>query len=407
MQTTTYQRTRSAYVWSHILGAPFWAIYNMLPYIMYKDLHATPLQITALLTIKPLVAILSMYWSSLIIKRRDRLLPNLNWAKMLGLLPFFFFPFINNVWLIIAFAGLFIMLARGVVPAWMEILKLNIPEAPRQKIFSYVSAVTYLGGGVLPLAFGWLMDDYFQAWRWIFPFVAFIAMLGLYFQYRILIPKDEINHEEPPSDLGNFLLTPWKKSWELFRARPDFAKFQIGFMLSGVGIMIWQPALPKFFIDVLNLSYTELALAVAFCKGIGFVVASPLWGTVMRQVSIFRFTAIVNLLAALFPLLLLGSQYHISLVYIAYLCYGVMQAGSEMCWNLSGPIFAKREDSSVYSSMNVLTVGVRGCIAPPFGNLLCALTYSPVVLCLGSALCLFSSWHLNAKALLHKSPQRQ
>ena len=79
------------------------------------------------------------------------------------------------------------MMARGVVPAWMEILKLNVPEESRRRIFSYVSAFTYLGGGLLPVAFGWLMDDHYQAWRWIFPLVAFIGILGLYFQGKIPI----------------------------------------------------------------------------------------------------------------------------------------------------------------------------------------------------------------------------
>ena len=70
-----WHQTRMAYIWSHLLNAPFWAIYNMLPFILYKDLHATSWQIGAMITLKPVVSLFSMYWSSLVIRRPDRLLP--------------------------------------------------------------------------------------------------------------------------------------------------------------------------------------------------------------------------------------------------------------------------------------------------------------------------------------------
>lgn len=38
------EKTRSAFLWTRLLNIPFWAIYNMLVIILYKDLHATPLQ---------------------------------------------------------------------------------------------------------------------------------------------------------------------------------------------------------------------------------------------------------------------------------------------------------------------------------------------------------------------------
>ena len=36
-------------------------------------------------------------------------------------------------------------------------------------------------------------------------------------------------------------------------------------------------------------------------------------------------------------------------------------------WNMSGPIFAGKEESSQYSGVNVVLVGVRGAVAPPRG----------------------------------------
>ena len=77
VQAAVIQKTRSAFIWSHVLNTPFWAIFNMLPFILYKDLHATPLQITAIIILKPAVSLFAPYWSAIIEKRRDLLLPNL------------------------------------------------------------------------------------------------------------------------------------------------------------------------------------------------------------------------------------------------------------------------------------------------------------------------------------------
>jgi Major Facilitator Superfamily len=387
------ERTRSAYMWTSILNAPFWAIFNMLPFILYKDLHASPLQITAIVIVKPAVSLFSLYWSSLINKRKDRLLGNLVWARFLGHVPFFFFPFISNPWFFIAAFGLYMTLARGTIPAWMEILKLNIPGVSRERIFAYGSAFSYIGSGILPFALGWIMDAHFQAWRWIFPATAFFSLAAVIFTYRIPISLDAFSSAKPSALISwrQQLLQPWKNMWTLLRERPDFARYQVGFMLGGSGLIVMQPALPVFFVDVLNLSYTELVVALTLCKGIGFAVTSQVWAQFMNRVDIYRFNSWVTFLACLFPLFLITSQHYLACLYVGYLVYGVMQAGSEMSWNLSGPLFAKEEDSTVYSSVNVLTVGLRGCCVPAIGSLLCCWTNSVVVMLIGGVLCILAT----------------
>jgi hypothetical protein len=68
-----------------------------------------------------------------------------------------------------------------------------------------------------------------------------------------------------------------------------------------------------------------------------------------------------------------------------------MQAGSELSWNMSGPYFAKDLDSSSYSSLNVLTVGIRGCIAPVIGTLIGSLTNTTVVMSIALLLCVVAT----------------
>lgn len=390
-----WRKTKAAFIWTSILNTPFWAIFNMLPFILYKDLHATPLQVTAIIILKPAVSLFSLYWSAFIEKRKDRLISNLIWARVIGHVPFFFFPFIDNPWYFIASFGLYMMLARGTVPAWMEVLKLNIPEASRQKVFAWATTFGYVGAAAIPFALGNLMDAYVEAWRWIFPAAALISLVAILLKMRIPILLDDDNELSPKaSSWKEQLLNPWRSAWKLIVRRPDFARYQLGFMLGGSGLIIMQPALPVYFMDGLSLSYTELAVALTLCKGIGFALTSPLWARLMGRIDIYRFNSLVTLTTFVFPLCLLAAKVDLAWLYGGYLLYGVMQSGSEMSWNLSGPLFAGDEDSSVYSSINVLTVGLRGCFVPALGALLAIQVHAAGVMLIGGALCLLSTFYM-------------
>ena len=157
-------KTRSAFLWTRLLNIPFWVIFNMLPIILYKDLHATPFQITAIIALKPIASLFSPYWSISVSQRQDRLVSNLVWANILKFLPFLFFPWLDNPWLFVLAFGFYMMFVRGVIPSWMEIIKLNIQGTAREKVFAFGSAMDYVISAILPLAFGWVLDDYHNSW---------------------------------------------------------------------------------------------------------------------------------------------------------------------------------------------------------------------------------------------------
>src|SRR5690606_27390480 len=113
---------------------------------------------------------------------------------------------------------------------------------------------------------------------------------------------------------------------------------------------------------------TELTIAFTLCKGIGYALTAKAWSDWFSEVDIYRFSSGVTALCCVFPLLLLAAKLHLFWLYAAYIVYGVMQAGSELSWNMSGPVFSRHENSSLFSSVNVLTVGLRGCFAPALGT---------------------------------------
>lgn len=391
--------TRAAFLWTRLCNIPFWVLFSLLPVILYKDLHITPWMITTMIVIKPASALFASYWSSWVHGRQDRLISNLVYANILRYIPFLFLPWIDSAWAIIAAYGFYMMLSRGVMPAWMEIFKLNLEDNARSRIFTYGSALDYLGTAILPLGIGWILDDFSLSWRILFPLSALIGLASTFFLLRL--PKHSPKVIElSPFSLKNELLKPWHQAWQLLKERSDFAYFQWGFMLGGAGLMVMQPMIPLFFVDVLNLSYTKMLLAMSVCKALGYAIASPLCLRLFHRWNIYTFSGTVTILAALFPLLLIASQFNIAFIYIAYFLYGIMQAGSELSWHMSGPLFAQDKESSPYSMTNVLFVGVRGCFAPPLGSLLFALSNSSVVLLVGALFCLLSSQLL----IRHKSP---
>jgi len=396
------RQTWVAYTATRLLNAPFWILHVLLPFILTKDLHATPWQIACLVSLRPVISLLSWYWSTPIQRRRDRLLSNIVVANILGHLPFLFVPLISDVWFFIFASAIYTLFNRGVNPAWMEILKINVPEESRRTLFALGSSVYHVGGGLLAILTGWLLDDYLQAWRWLFPLTALLALSASFVQWKLPI-KQEMQAEEKISSPFSFT-KPWKDAWQLMKQRPDFLHFQIGFMLGGGGLMLWQPALPQFFFTVLKLNYTELSLAMTLCKSIGYTLALPLWTRAMSRLNIFIFSAAVTAIAALFPFSLMAAEWHLVWLYVAYILYGIMQAGSEMSWNLSGPIFSKQEDSSIYSGVNVMTIGLRGCLAPTLGGLLCQWTNVSVVLVLGGILCLLATWQMGLNRQKEKVP---
>lgn len=385
-----FSRTRLAVLWTSVLNEPLWTLYSLFAFILHKDLQATALQIGLLTMLKPMVSLFSMYWSTHIAKRPQKLLANVVWAGILSRVSFFFFPFIESPWILIGSVVFYMMLSRGGMPAWVEILKLNLPDKQRGTIYSYGSAFGYIEGVVLAVGIGYMLDHYHEAWRILFPISAIIGIVGVFLQSRIPLQELPKYNSKEKLSVKAHITKPWKEAFSLLKENRGFRGFQWGIMLCGFGIMVIQPALPLFFMDYLHLSYTDLAIALSIWKGIGFAVTSPFWGKWFGLVNIYKFSSIIFLFMGFFPMLLLVAPVNVIWLYVAYLAYGIAQAGCHLSWNLSGPLFARDQDSSLFSSVNILMVGLRGSFVPPIGSLLCVAFGPIVVLAIGALFCFYS-----------------
>ncbi|MBM3202103.1 MAG: MFS transporter [Chlamydiae bacterium] len=375
--------TRRAILLSSILHEPFSVLYPLLPFIFLKDLGASSFQIVLLVMLKPVVALFSFYWSSKVKKRKDLLRTNLLGAGILARVPLLLALFLDNIWLLIIASALYMLFSRAGIPAWMEMLKLNLPSKMREKIFSTGATLGYGVGVVLAIVVGQILDTNISYWKVLYASSLVVGLLAVFIQCAI-----PINGENHLVEKEKEKLNPWKESFSLMKKRPDFRRFQLGFMAGGFGLMLLQPVMPQFFDEVLHLSYKNLAIAYSVCKGLGFVFTSSVWSAGLTRVSITHLTALVLFGFSLFPLCILFAPISHFWIYVAYILYGIAQAGSHLVWHLSGPIFAKEEDSSTYSGVNIVMVGIRGLIGPPLGGLLaCSLGlyfpfFTSIFLCL-------------------------
>lgn len=397
-------KTKSFLYGSTLLHEPFNSFFPLLSYILAKDLGASALQIVLFVMLQPVAAIFSFYWSELVSQNRHTLKTNLLGAGLLARLPFLFAIWTGSIWAVIAGSSIYMLFCRAAIPAWMEMLKLNLPRRVRERVFSVSTALGYGEGALIAIALGSLLDHNVNMWRPLFSGAILLGLCGVIIQVCLPIRKKEVKLHSSLREGRSFreaLAQPWRDGYHLMKTRSDFCRFQWAFMFGGFGLMMLKPVLPLFLAEKLHISYCELTFAYSICKALGIVLASNLWGRAMSKISIASFINFVLIGFAVYPLLIFLGIFSIQWIFIAFFVYGIAQAGSHLIWHLSGPIFAHEEDSSRFSGVNIMTVGVRGAVGPPFGGLLCALFGPVVVLMVSSLFCISGTF-----SMLYRVPQR-
>ena len=385
------QKTKWSLYLSSIFHEPFSTLYPLLPFVLLSALGASTLQIVLLTMLKPIASIFSFYWSELLSQKRHTLKVSLLGAGLLGRVPFLAVLFLDNVWLLIGASTLYMLFYRASIPAWMEKLRRNLPaKGIREHYFSVSSALGYGEGVLIAIGIGTLLDHHLGLWKFLFAAGLLLGIIGVIIQ--VVVPtralKSDRDQVVKQDSFREGFVKPWIDCIELMKKRQDFRRFQWAFMIGGFGLMVIQPVIPIFFAKVLQLSYRDLLIAYSICKGLGFVLTSRLWSRAMTRISVGEFTSLVLVGFALFPLFIIMAQYGAIWLYVAYFIYGIAQAGSHLIWHLSGPVFAEVDQSSRYSGVNIVMVGVRGMLGPPLGGLL-ALTLGPIsVLVFSAILCL-------------------
>lgn len=394
-----------SYLQNRILCGPIDVLFPLLIFILSKNLHATVIQLTIMACIKPISSLFSYYISTILHSRTHHMRRYLVLNTLAGMSPCFLFPFVDNPWVFIASYAIYNVTRKAQEPAWNEYLKGHLELPQMSKTVARGTSITYFIGIFLPPLFSfWLEGDF---WKYLFVIFASLQLTNLIniisLRPKLYGEKKEKNQLATPKQI----FEPLKKGWEILKNRPPFSHYLCLFFIGGAGIIAVQPSLPKYFNETLGLSYTELTLAFSFCKGISFVASSPLWARLSTRISLYRISSSMNVFTCLFMCsLLVAATFGVKWLYAGYLCYGVMLSGYELTWNLSGAIFSGKNNSTPYSSLNLIVGGIRGCVCPIIGTLIVtyagihALILSAFTACFLSVL--YGLW-LDKKYPMHES----
>lgn len=388
-------RTRQALLWMNLSNEPFVVLYALLAFILRKDLNASLLQISILSALRPVLPVFSFYWSAHLTNRKSLLRLNLVGAWAIARIPFLFVPWFGSVWYLIFCCAVYELFNKSGIPALIEILKINIPKEAREKTYTLYFVLSFVESILLGIFMAGILDHFSSAWQTLCACTALISLTSIFFQMRVPLPLD--NFTPPPSlSLSERIIQPWKDAFSLLKKRPDFAHFQYGFMVGGFGLMLIAPSLSVFYVDTLNLSHSEIVTGRSILMGIGVVLSSYFWRLSLAKKTVSQLTRWILFGFALYPLFLVFSQAHMIWFYVSFVLYGIAQAGSHLLWNLSGTLFAADEDSSPFSRVNILMLGLRGAIAPALGGVLCDLLGPAPILLLGGAICLGGVLYMRA-----------
>ena len=378
--------TRFATILSCILSEPLVFCYALLVPLFIRDLKASTLQISVLITLHPLISLIAMYWSDYSSKLSHRLLQRVNIGHALSKLPWLLTPFISGPWELIAIAAIYKLFSSGSMPGWNEVMRIKLSSDVRHKTFALGMAGAYAVALGLTL---WLAPDFSSIWRWAFFFSALVGLIAIPFQAAIDMPKrTNAPVSEKKEPLRNRLVQPWTKALKVLKEDRPFKTLQTRIMLFGIAMMVAHPATAIYFVKTLGLSYFQISFLFAVCKGCGSLVSSQAWGRLMNKIPMERFATITFTLFALFIALLpLGALSYIVLP-LAYFLRGVTQSAVHLLWHLSGPYYSGPKESASYSSVNLMLLGIRGLFAPALGAGLCLVVTPLGVLGLSSLLCI-------------------
>lgn len=383
------ENTQHLFIGSRFLCSPLEALFTLLIFILNKELNATLLQLTLLACVKPVTALFAFYLSPIIVGQPNRIKRYLIACNALGALPCLCFPFVQNGWFFIIAYAIFMTANRAVYPAWCEVLKSNVGMKSFGSVITKGTSVNFFITIFVPLLFSVWMDQDGQIWKFLFVTLAFLQLFNTAILWNVNL-KYDVDSSVSSTTNWRSILNPWKDAKRLLSQDANFTKYLILFFLGGAGLVAVQPVLPHYFNENLGLSYSQLALAFSFCKGISFVASAPVWANRFKRISLYQLKAYVNLFSCLFIVLLLSAEWNLNCLFFAYVMYGTMQAGCELCWNVCGPVFAKDGESIRYSGLNLAFVGIRGCICPLLGQLLFLYSGAPFVFVCAGVLCFIS-----------------
>jgi MFS family permease len=355
----------------HILSAlslaVAWGVLVNHEYIAAKGLGATVWQITLLTMIWPVSNFLSVFLTHFIDGKGCYSRAVLVGGLMRLSLGLMLLSSSVNVMLVLLL--LFFASNSVVIPVQNAVIRHRYRKGHRGSLFGWSMSVRNLVSLPASMLVGALLDVDFSLYRYLFLAEGvFGAGQAFFFAAMARGMKASPRLQQSGRGVTHF----FRSLWEVFSRDREYARFQCYFMLYGIAYQAVLPAIPFFARDQLGLSYEQYATAKGVIGQLGLVLLGPFLGAKVERIHPFRFTGIIVLVLALYPLVMAAGGWlpsmGVVLFYASFCFFAVGVAGINVSWNLSSMSFAPSDQAATYQGLHVTATAIRGLFAPILGN---------------------------------------
>jgi len=282
----------------------------------------------------------------------------------------------NPVWHYVFLLIFFIYYAGSpiIYPSINQFLKNAYSHSNFGYFFGIISSLNKLIMMAVTFGYGLLLDYDADAYRYVFPFVAILGVISIFFLSK-LAPEKQC----PKTKI--LIKTQVKQSMQqmlktILNNKP-YMHFEIGFMLYGFAFMGSVTLIPLFFDQILDLNYSS----VAFYRNsynILAILMLPFFGRLIGKIDPRKFAIITFLSMFMYVFFMAATAYfpasfnfwNIQFFYmmIGYIIFhGVFAATMSLLWSIGSAYFCNKEDAGLYQSIHLSLTGLRALIAPIMG----------------------------------------
>jgi MFS family permease len=377
--------------YSSLVGAVS-GLFQLGEVIAYKSLKASAFSVTLLTMANPIANFTSLWWGRILVGRdQSRILKAaavgcgvvlasglvLTSVPHLIALYFFYYAFMSLTY-----------------TTENRALQQHIAPARTGVLFGIAAGVRTGLGALVAAGAGFYMDADPIGYCHLFGAAAIVCAIGIL--QLAMIPTTRNGAKSPARIRLALLVEPLMNVIPLLRARKDFLRFEIAFMIYGAAYMMAMPVLPVFLVKTLALDYTTIGIARGGIHFLFLALAMPVFGHIYDRTTPHRLSAVMFFILTFFPLALVAAAYHegawrLAFLYAGFAIFGITMGGVNVLWSLSSIRFAGHEDVALYHSVHVAATGVRGLFAPLLGFALMDATSPVTALIVIAAVWLFSS----------------
>ncbi|MBC8203893.1 MAG: MFS transporter [FCB group bacterium] len=336
--------------------------------IARKSLNASTLQVTMISMTMPFMTITSIWWGRLLVGRDQR---KVIWIiGTIGIIALASGVFLETfLHLLIIYIIYFISYSLQLT-AQNRVFQQHLPAKQTGGLFGISQGMRMGVAAVTSAAAGWWLEHADKGWQEIHLIVSLAGLISVASIASIPTKEDK---SIQALRFKQWFLTPLKDVGALLKARPDYLRFEIAFMIYGAAFMMTLPVVPIYLVDDLKMGYGVIGLTKGLAFQIIMVLGIPFFGRIFDNSTPHRVGAITFLLASAFPLILLAAEpfqgtLQALIVALAFLVFGAAMSGVTIIWNLASLRFTgKLDDAGQYQSVHVAAVGIRGMFAPMLG----------------------------------------